>query len=695
MKNIFFICFCVLLAFTGCTDDEELYKNSGSSSSDEESTLPNEAIEKSVFDAINLDYPGLEQVKAWYETGNYYSAAKALLDYYKGRTSIINPNVSLMNPTITADQQLFADFALDKYRFYVNANYYENKDKKQPWSLQNADKTINWNFKPTGADDEYQKQLHRHNWMPFQGKAYRVSNDEKYINSWKEVYTDWVKQNPKPETPNTTTWWQLQVSTRIMGQTELFEYFKLSPNFTPEWLSFFLVHFAEHADYLAAHRYQDENNILLSQGTALTFAGTLFPEFKNAKKWQETGCNILNEQSQKQFLADGMLGDLSLHYHIGILDEFYNLRKLIQVNNLPENMLSPKIDGIIEKAAELVMHFTYPNYFTAATNDYCSSAFNDSWMKTKNILRNNFLKYTEMFPSNQGLRYMATLGTEGKMPSTDIKVFETSGHYVLRNGWDKTSTMLIHSNNNSTDEIEIWSHNQPDNGTFELYHNGRNFFPDSGVSSYVGDAAANQLRNWFRQTIAHNTLTLNDKNITTTQGKLIKQVEGSTELIVTENQGYTNFKHRRAIFFVDKKFFVLVDEGLGSATGTANLYFHLCEKDSPVTLDENNSGAYTSFTDGNNLLVRSFGSDAITFKPFDGRIAYKTDGTYDTRKAYSLNIEKSASNPARYITVLLPTADASSHTIAAAFTDAGKDINKEVSIKVTIDGQDYILSYKL
>ena len=170
--------------------------------------------------------------------------------------------------------------------------------------------------------------------MPYQGKAYLKSNDEKYISSWKEVYADWIKQNPKPETPNTTTWWQLQVSTRIMGQTDLFEYFKFSPNFTPEWLSFFLAHFAEHADYLAAFRYQDENNILLSQGTALAFAGTLFPEFKNASKWQEMGFNILNEQTKKQYLVDGMLGDLSLHYHMANLIEFCSLRKLVAQNKI-------------------------------------------------------------------------------------------------------------------------------------------------------------------------------------------------------------------------------------------------------------------------------------------------------------------------------------------------------------------------
>lgn len=132
----------------------------------------------------------------------------------------------------------------------------------------------------------------------FPSQSLSKTGNELFVTEWKNVYADWITKNPKPETPDEFKWWQLQVSTRIMGQTELFEYFKFSPNFTPEWLSFFLAHFAEHADYLAKFRYHDENNILLSQGTALAFAGTLFPEFKNAAQWQEMGFSILNEQAK-------------------------------------------------------------------------------------------------------------------------------------------------------------------------------------------------------------------------------------------------------------------------------------------------------------------------------------------------------------------------------------------------------------
>ena len=73
---------------------------------------------------------------------------------------------------------------------------------------------------------------------------------EKYIKSWIEVYSDWITQNPQPtEGPNTTSWWQLQVATRLIDQVQLLEYFKHSDNFTPEWLTTFLTSFAEQAEF--------------------------------------------------------------------------------------------------------------------------------------------------------------------------------------------------------------------------------------------------------------------------------------------------------------------------------------------------------------------------------------------------------------------------------------------------------------
>ena len=702
MKNIFFICFCALFAFSGCADDDDDLLTGGNVDIDLlPDAKPNDVVDPQVFEAINLNYPGLEKVKEFYEAGEHYYAANALLEYYRTRTNVTNPNLSLINVTISEAEQAKADYALVDYRFHVN-NFYEDKETLKPYSVK-QDGGINWEYSPKDASDEYQKQLHRHQWFIPQAKAYRVSGDEKYIQSWIEVYKNWIENNPKPTTgPNTTSWWQLQVSTRIGDQVQLLEYFKNSVNFTPEWLSTFLVEFAEQADFLVDYPYESGGNILISQANALATAGTLMPEFKNAEKWMNTGYQILSEEVQNQIMSDGWHKEMSLHYHIGIVADFYEAMKLAEANQLSSKLPSDFTEPL-RKAAEVVMYFTYPNYFIKGS-DNVVPMFNDSWSRTRNVLKNtNFKQYVEMFPDSEELKYMQTAGNggtaQGRTPNNDMKLFDQAGYYVLRNGWTPASTVMILSNNKSNDasnSLSAYSHNQPDNGTFELYHNGRNFFPDSGVCTYYNRGGDNDLRYWFRGIDKHNTLSIGKQNIKKAAGKLLKSEEGATELVVFENQGYDNLKHRRAVFYVNKKFFVLVDEGIGNAEGTINLSFNLCEGTaSEVVMDTDKNGVHTAFSNNNNIIVRTFANKAVTCSPFTGRIAYLVDGAYNTRQSYTIDMNKSADETARYITVILPVnGSTDTSSISAKFIDSGYFENS-ASVEVSVNGETHTLSYTL
>ena len=103
MKNIFFICMFGLLAFAGCSDNEEEILTGGNIDIDMlPPNQPNDVIDEKLFAVINLDYPGLEKAKEFYNSGKYYYAVNELLEYYRNRTSVINPNIQLMNTPITA-----------------------------------------------------------------------------------------------------------------------------------------------------------------------------------------------------------------------------------------------------------------------------------------------------------------------------------------------------------------------------------------------------------------------------------------------------------------------------------------------------------------------------------------------------------------------------------------------------------------
>ena len=224
-------------------------------------------------------------------------------------------------------------------------------------------------------------------------------------------------------------------------------------------------------------------------------------------------------------------------------------------------------------------------------------------------------------------------------------------------------------------------HCQLDNGTFELMIKGRNFFPDAGSYSYGGDAEIMKMRNWFRQTRVHNTLTLNDANLEKADTKcLFWKNDGSTDVLVTENPSYKNLTHRRSVFFVDKKFYVIVDEALGSAVGKVGIHFAMCEGD--IQLDTVGCRAVTKFKDGNNLLVKTFANQKQSMSEEEGWVSYVSKQKV-ARKAFSFNVEKKSDVTVRFITVIYPLKD-KEPSIRAEFTSK-KIEEKSVGLSLKID----------
>lgn len=708
MKNIFFFCLCALFAFTGCTDDEEELLGGGNPNIDLlPPPLPNNVINEKLFEVINLDYPGLEKVKEYYEADNYYHAAYELLKYYRNRLDINNPNINLINPSITAFDQNVADQALE-YKFYVR-NFKESEvNGKEVYYLFYKDKKIDWSYIPAEiTDQEFKSQLHRHQWMLPQAKAYRVNRNEKYVQSWISVYSDWLKTFPCPEGTvgqDAVQWHGLQPTERVLSQIDMMPYFIQSVNFTPEWLSTFLTAFSDEVECIRNNYYTDGSNIYVTQVQAVTTAGILMPEFKNSAAWLNEGTQKLTVQISEQFLEDGVQNELDPSYHIGVVAGFYNIYQIAQVNNKLALFPSDYIEKL-RKATRFVMDIIYPDYTIDNFNDTRSASY------TKGVLLKNLKQYSDMFPEDQEMKWIATEGKQGQVPTELTQKYAASGYYMLRSAWGKNATMMILKNNNNVGNK--W-HCQPDNGTFGLYRNGRNFFPDAGVYSYGGTSSSNAERNQFLATKNHNTMTV--FNATLANGfmngeYLNATVQGNAQLIVTQNQSYTNLTHRRAVFFVNKEFFVLVDEGYGDGNkDKINLNFHLCTSETDATVYDDLSasyqyGAHTTFTDNNNMLIRTFAETSANFEKSDiaSDVSNKLGEKNATRKGYQYTIRKPENGAARFITVIYPfgaASEAASVTIDARFTDnatedPGTFHANGAAVEVTIKGVKYDLSYIL
>lgn len=662
-------------------------------------TEEDKKINLQLFEIINLDYPGLATVKDEYSQKHYAKAAAALLEYFRNRTNVVNPELNLVNDFLYPEQMSIADQAVE-HRFAVKAsNWYESVSGSSYtyWDFDDANGKINWGFEPAGAGNEYY-QKHWHAWFTILGRAYNITKDEKYFNSWKEVYSDWLQNFPCPDNISAygnRSWHNLSVATRISSQLELFEYFKNSPNFTGEWLSTFLVEFHKAVVFSRNNPYYSEtSNIRFAQQTAQAKTGILFPEFKESDAWLRESGNDFAKQINDTFYNDGVYYELALGYQLGVMENYRFTYVLATANNRLDSFDST-FKSKLHNACRFMMNIIWP--------DYTWECFNDGFGQTKNVLLRNMRNYSIMFPDDPELKWMGTDGAEGTKPTSTVITFPDGGYHILRNGWDTQSTMLIIKNN--WNPGNQW-HANMDNGTIALWSKGRNFMPDAGVYTYGGSNGLDDIRVEFQKTCNHNTITRNLANIPNDYSKgkcLLSQSQAKADVVVTENQSYPDLTHRRAVYMVDKTFYVIVDEAYGDAAGVPlNLSFHLCDDAAGgkgaevVKIDDSSSsfvyGAHTEFANGNNMMFRTFSETTDGYKAENGISYYSVKlDTKVARKYYRVNVnKKSASDVVRFITVIHPSTDA---TVAAEFKSAFSKTSS--SVKVTVNGTSYDLAYSL
>lgn len=263
-----------------------------------------------IFSLLDMQRAGLEQVARLHADGDSEGASKALLEYYRNRSSVINPFVTPENVSLTDDEIRWADEALE-HRFFVHIGY-------QPSFFYGED--IDWQYWPV-KDNELRWQLHRMKWWAPMGKRYRQTGDERYAKEWTMQYLDWIEKNPlteynRDENRDLMTadnvyfaWRPLEVSDRLEFQIHQFIYFLPSPHFDADFLEAFLLNYHRHASHITRN-FSAAGNHLLFEAQRLIFAGVFFQEFRDAAEWRRVGVEILNREIKKQVYDDGMQYEL-------------------------------------------------------------------------------------------------------------------------------------------------------------------------------------------------------------------------------------------------------------------------------------------------------------------------------------------------------------------------------------------------
>lgn len=471
-------------------------------------------------------------------------------------------------------------------------NWYLSPQVQKNWPLKH------WSFinvnNPEMGDIKYCWQLNRHQHFYILGRAYWISGDEKYAKEFVDEFRDWVKKNPPEIGVNWVS--SLEIAIRLISWTFGFYFFLDSKYFDEGFLRDYLKSIfiaARHIEKnLNLSRYCIANDHLIGEASVLFLVGTLFPEFKRAKKWQKTGGQILWPELKRQVFSDGVYFLYSVNYQRFVMEWYLMAVKIAELNNIkvPAEVKS-RLEKMNQFIASLMSNQGIPPVlgendgskllkFGYRFNDFRIILEDISMLIKEKPAFDNNLVFEETFWLF-GPEYLENKKRNHFLPISQKEKFPEGGYYILTRGDDK---LIFHCGNSRN------GYGQTDMLHFDLMIGDEYVLLDNGTYLYN---AEKKWRDYFKGTKSHNTIVVDDldqminwrkfKWLRPTKARLIKftktpnggEIEGG-------HYGYTRLKnpviHNRKIFWEENKI-TITDTLQGKGVHKLDLYFHFPKSD--------------------------------------------------------------------------------------------------------------------
>ena len=447
-------------------------------------------------------------------------------------------------------------------------------------------------------------ELNRHQYFTTLGQAYWFTADERYAETFIGHLTGWMEQNPPKLGINWAS--SLEVGFRSIAWLWALYFFRHSPALTAERFlavaKFLYLNGLHLETYLST--YFSPNTHLTGEALGLFYLGTMLPEFKESNRWRQTGLQILSKQLDKQVQGDGVYFEQSTYYHRYTTDFYLHLRILLSGN---EQAIPKTLDLKLQQLLDHLMYIQRPDGRTPLVgdddggrlmkfDDRAANDFRATLATGAAVFGRGDYKFVANGPAQEtlwllGAEALAKLDAiPATVPAVQSAAFENSGYYVMRDGWGPDANYLFFDCGRHG--VDNCGHAHADALSFELAANGQTFLVDPGTYTYTGSM---QLRNWFRGSSAHNTLTVDDESWSKPAGPFSWQTIADAHcacwisnwrfdyILATQHRPdnfRTGIQHYREILFLKRDYWVIRDYVESFASHEMKAWFHF---DSTVT----------------------------------------------------------------------------------------------------------------
>ncbi len=455
---------------------------------------------------------------------------------------------------------------------------------------QHLPATIDWHVNPIGYL-EWNHAFNRHGWMTTLADAFFATDSaarkRKYARKLDEFIRSWCEQNPEPIGHNgglDPAWETLSTSIRINWAWEhVLAVAAASEAFSDRTLVDMAKMIHAHAEHLL--NYWGHCNWFIAESAAILTCGVLVPQFRRAADWITAGMRRLGREMQAQVFPDGAQFELSPGYHTMCAQLLYQAyaRARFAGRAFPATYAKR-----LWKMHDYLTHLARPDGTYPVPNDAgCTLSPG-----------NERLAAVGRAEKRPDWLWAGTAGKEGRHPGIGSVHFPDAGYAVQRSGWDREARWAF---------IDMGAygaaHQHEDKLHVSLYAHGTTFLVDPGISSYQHDPVVRH----FRNTHAHNTITINDagqnRRATGDYARFCRSSRGSNLWAAgrgldyaegTYDQPYSRptggrgavaaraaeaqllegFTHTRALVFVRPDYWLILDSVTGPGRQTIEALWH-------------------------------------------------------------------------------------------------------------------------
>lgn len=480
-----------------------------------------------------------------------------------------------------------------------------------------------------GSDARVVWELNRLSHLVTLGRAYSITDNEKFSTEFFRHLAGWREQNPLGLGVN----WNcaMEVALRAVNLVAGFELFRHAPEMDETTLLELLKMFDQHGAHIRRNlefSHIATSNHYLADVTGLLWLGVMFPELEAAREWREFGLRELLQELEKQTLLDGADYEASTGYHRLKLELFLYSFVLCHLNGIQiAELYWTRVRGMVE----YLRAYLRPDGLAPLLGDTDSGQLlpiarrrGDDHAYLLALGAAVFQEPRFKIPDQRVPEELLwILGAQGvrdhrALPSGEnpkSQAFADAGTYVLRE-----DDLYLLFNASGSGVKGRGSHGHNDALSIEVSAGGTAFIVDPGTYLYTADL---HQRHLFRSTAYHSTIEIDGVEQNTTdetapfiigneaQPRILSWESGvEKDVVIAEHDGYQRLSapvtHRRTVtFHKSDRLWLVADDISGQGEHELALRFHLSPGIETTVLPDGSIEAYDKMTGARLLIVSS------------------------------------------------------------------------------------------